>query len=589
MLYENEDGTYSTQLHSGISGISDTKYTQEHVLKSYMPYSARYVKSSASDKFDVTINYTLDNYLTVEGSINDVYYSKTGYLISQDTVTNSNIGGITDILTYNEITAEEIILSGEYDISITIDPIMENNQRASTTGNAIEINYTRQYDDEGNVLSYTKLKERINKLSEDQDANIAQIQDLEYELANLSSIAYYVKAQIFSNWVYANLSTIKASDISEDIAELNEGIYTTDKKTDIFHKFDEDSTQIFNPSQNPELEDSPFYSHKLEVIRNNIQYNLNLAISAYNEMLQSSNIQMPAIKDSEWEQILTRVSVVSFMQGLNCGLKTYNNYAISSSTNNELTVIPTEMYYVYKNDYNRIDSTEEYHKIDCDKLDDGEYISFKSKEVKYDKIYDKESKTYIYDHRNLACYRCAVASNYKKLIAKNGADEVYGYSDDIKISLLSEAKRKAYYIALGKERQELYKTNAITDSNGYEIYYNDSNGENVEFAEGATTATIVSGTSSKRNLSDLREVEITLKDLKCTNESEATVNFHLIINGAYEVNYNVVLNLAQSTPQTMVIPVHINDDKAITSIALKKVDLADKVTCKKLNTRLIYE
>lgn len=620
MLYKNKDGTYSSQLND------DTYYTEQHILKSYMPYSARYKASN----YDLTINYTLDNYITVEGNLNGVYYSKTGYLISADTVREVNVGGVTDILSYNEVSAEERILSGQYGIQLNIDPIMEDGVTRvyGATGEYINISFTPQLDPDGNIMSYTQMNERLTKLYEDQDANIDEIQNLEYELSNLSAINYYVKAQIFSNWVYANLGTIRACDITDDIASLNEGIYTTDSEMDVFHKFKmydedgnleyQDETIIFDSSKNPELEDSPFYTHKLEVIRNNVQYNLNLAISAYNEMLQAKNVQMPVISDSEWEQILTRVSIVSFMQGLNCGMKTYNNYAIASSTNNELTVIPTEIYYTYKEEYNSSDVTSEYHKIDCDNLlssyDDGsdrQYISFTSKEVKYDKIYNKESGTYIYDHRNMGCYRCAIASNYlKDVYAKDGVTQVRGYSDDIIISLLSKSKRKAYYVAVGKERQNLYKTNALTDSNGFEVFYNNSattfadidpssidpSDVSIKSFSPNTYVTIDDGrTISKRSISEIREIEITLRDLKCTNETEATVNFKLQLNGRVEIDYNeAVLNLDQKTPQTLVIPVHVLDSDGIagqelTRVELKTVNISDNVYCRALNIKVIYE
>ncbi|MBO5397393.1 MAG: hypothetical protein J6A36_00440 [Clostridia bacterium] len=638
MLYLNEDGTYSAQVHTNKQNPGDpdpttgnTKYNQEHVLKSYMPYSARYKRDNA---FDITINYTLDNYLTIAGTIgsntNKAYYSKTGYLISKDTVTSVDVGGITDILDYNEITAEEMILSGQNDITLKIDPIMENGKRTTDDGGSeIEIKYNRIDNGEGGYLSYVQIREKLTKLYETQDANITEIQNLEYAAANLSAISYYVKAQIFSNWVYENLggtqaapgNAIKASDVVEDVIIENENNknYTTDSEFDVYHKFkeyddagniiDQDNTVIFNTEKNPELEDSPFASHRFNVIRNNIQYNLNLAISSYNQMLQARNVQMPVIKEDEWNQILTRISVVSFLQGLKCGMKDYNNYAIASSTNNELTVIPSEIFYTYKENYNTagVSLEDEYHKIDCDKLlgDDAnpkEYISFKSKEVKYDKLYNKTTKLYSYDHRNLACYRCSIASNYEKDLSSDAAGNVTrGYSDDIKISMLSPIKRKAYYTAVGKERQNLYKTNAITDSNGFEIYYNNPVNTFANVDPDPTLKTfsgdnyilIGSGTST-RDISEIREIEITLRDLKCDNANEATVNFRLRLNGSQEIDYNVVLNLAQKTPQTMVIPIHIPESHSLANqklnkVELKKVDLADNVYCHDLNVKIVYE
>ena len=612
MLYLNEDGTYSPQVHHTDGRTDNTKYKQSHILKSYMPYSARYqgtnAGTDAAGDYDLTINYTLDNYLTIEGNIGAVYYSKTGYLISSNTVTSATANG-EDLLPYNEKTAEEMILAGDKELSITIDPIMENGDRPG----GIEITYSpMEYD--GEVLSYSKAKEILTKLYEkintDDDGDgipdhtedmaiISEIQRLELGVQQLGAIAYYVKAEIFSDWVYSNLNNIRASNVADDIAKLNEDYFETESKFDLFHSFKtfaddgvtvdyEDTTLIFQSDVNPELADSAFYSHKVNVIRNNIQYNLNLAISAYNEMLQTRNVQMPVIKDSEWEQILTRVSVTSFMQGLQCGMKVYNNYAIASSTNNELTMLPTEMYYTVDNEFNTANVEHEYHKIDCDNLpgDDG---TFTSKDIKYDKIYDRSTRLYAYDHRNLGCYRCAIPSNYEKDVYDRNGNPARGYSDDIIISLLSPAKKKAYYVGTANAKQAIYKTNAITDSNGFEVINQDES--TLEFLNRDSVQDL-SANLSARPIKEVREVEVTLSNLKCDNASEATVNFTLILNGSIETDYSMVLNLEQATPQTMVFPIHITDDRGeqtVNRIGLKKIDLEDRVTCRKLNVRIVYE
>ena len=373
-----------------------------------------------------------------------------------------------------------------------------------------------------------KLYEKINT-DDDGDgipdhtedmAIISEIQRLELGVQQLGAIAYYVKAEIFSDWVYSNLNNIRASNVADDIAKLNEDYFETESKFDLFHSFKtfaddgvtvdyEDTTLIFQSDVNPELADSAFYSHKVNVIRNNIQYNLNLAISAYNEMLQTRNVQMPVIKDSEWEQILTRVSVTSFMQGLQCGMKVYNNYAIASSTNNELTMLPTEMYYTVDNEFNTANVEHEYHKIDCDNLpgDDGtNYISFTSKDIKYDKIYDRSTRLYAYDHRNLGCYRCAIPSNYEKDVYDRNGNPARGYSDDIIISLLSPAKKKAYYVGTANAKQAIYKTNAITDSNGFEVINQDES--TLEFLNRDSVQDL-SANLSARPIKEVREVVVT--------------------------------------------------------------------------------
>ena len=67
--------------------INDAEKKTDNVLKTYMPYSARYKNKDNEDKkFDLTVIYTLDNYVTIEGYIEDVYYTKSGYLIPKDSV-----------------------------------------------------------------------------------------------------------------------------------------------------------------------------------------------------------------------------------------------------------------------------------------------------------------------------------------------------------------------------------------------------------------------------------------------------------------------------------------------------------------------
>lgn len=217
MLYKNEDNTYSPMINE------ETVYNQDYVLKSYMPYSARYLNDPEGSIYDLTINYTLDNYLTVEGYIGNIYYSKTGYLIAKDVVKSILIDGTSsDLLSYNEDRAEEICLSGQHELNLKIQPIMEDG--VTRTANEIEFSYT-PYQEDGVKLTALQLQEKLERLYENND-DVPLIQELELQLSNLKAITYYVKAQIFSNWIYENLGTdgglaITGADISEDIADMN--------------------------------------------------------------------------------------------------------------------------------------------------------------------------------------------------------------------------------------------------------------------------------------------------------------------------------------------------------------------------------
>ena len=645
LLYKNEDGTYSPTLSE------DTYYAQDYVLKSYMPYSARYTGSKDSTNYDLTINYTLDNYMSVMGYIGNVYYSKTGYLIGKDVITSVTVDGIADILSYNEVEAEDICLSGTHNLSLTINPYTEDKVNRVTDYGSPEITYTYDAGAAGG-MSYVEQKERLTKLYDDIEnfyteyrttedgavitkedgstmsgadrkaellgwiqATNAEIQNIESRLENLTAIAYYIKAQIFSNWVYSNLGNdgssalaIQENNISDDYVVANNTNYTSDLSDGdltFHHDFSTSNAVIFDVGQNPESLSSTFVSHKSDVTRNSIQYNLNLALSGYDIMAGEMDIKMPILSDSEWEKILQNVSIVTFMQGLNCGLKYYNNYAIVSSTNNELTVIPNEIYYTKREEYNTGDlaaTNPIYHRVDCPEMADNptdtdissdDYISFRSKEVKYDKIYNKSTTKYKYDHKNFACYNCIVGSNYSKLVRDEDGNIATGYNDDIIISAMGPNRQKIYYRGVAKAREMIYKTNALTDSNGFETLYTVAGNDTTLTAGPVAWNNIPVGLGSTRSLSEIKAVEVSVKNIRSTDVEDATVTFSASVNGhpvQDESGNAVILTINfQDTSQTMYIPVHITDTGKLTSLSLNKITPSEDVEGNVLNVRVIYE
>ncbi|MBR3697491.1 MAG: hypothetical protein IKM97_04445 [Clostridia bacterium] len=620
ILYRNIDNTYSPAFHN------NTFYKQDYILKTYMPYSARYKGTKGSTKFDFIINYTLDNYISVMGYIGNVYYSKTGYLIGKDIVKDIKINGNDGLLDYNEIVAEDICLSGNNTLYLKINPFLEDG--VNRTGD-IEYIYIPYVDgDTGENLSLISQKEKLKKYYEMienyyneyrtstdeirkqelkeliKNTNL-NVQTLEESIETLAAITYYVKAQIFSNWVYDNLGNssgglaIVDGDIHDDLAENNE-VYISNFSDDplapaFYHDFSGFSNIIFDVNQNPENLSSNFVSHKFDVIKNSIQYNLNLSISVYDVMASEMDIRMPVMSDAEWEKILKNVSIVSFMQGFNCGLKYYNNYAIVSSTNNELTVIPSEIYYVKSSEFNTGDFSDSlpfYHRIDCEELDDStdKYISFSSKEVKYDKIYDKNIGRYKYDHKNFACYNCIVGGNYLKKVVNEDGNIDDGYSDDIVLSAFSgysngNNRLKIYYRALAKARQMIYKTNALTDSNGFETIYT-SPGENANIVTIDDFVNLSSISFSSRSISDIRDLEISVKDVSSIDPDSLATKVNVLING--NIVNDVLINF-QDTPQTLTIPVHLNNADKLNTISLEKQFPSQEVVLELVNVRLVYE
>ena len=526
LLYKLE-GTnqYTTSLIETTGGGTCTDFKTDYVLKSYIPYAARYVKGS----IDVVINYTLDNYITIYGNIGDVYYTKSGYY-SDAAVSNIKVNGsAADYLKhYSDTEIEEFCLA-------------QNNMQIDVT-----------------------LDGRTTTIHSDSD-------DAK------KAIAYYMRSYVFSNWVETKLDGLLESDIRERVSTYNNDSYgdlllgnddtavVTD--VDLLVMFDEKHNEIFNATQNPEVEDSTFSLHKRDVMRNSIQYNLNLSMSAYNQMsLNSVDFRMPVIDDVSWDALTSKISVLTFMQGFACGMKTYNNFALVSSTNNEFTVIPEEIYYVTKGSESGInDQVTKYHRIDCPTLEatlnndlnklEETVTSFKSKEVKYDKIYDKYEATYKYDHKNIACYDCIISGNYETPRKIEGEDKT-GYYHTFNYHDLSNKQLKAYMIAIGKERQSLYRTNAIVNTQGTQV----KNFTNVSCTGNSVDIDLPSGIPYK----DIKSIEIVIAEtgeyhfpiatLRATvgpywitnkESSDAARNFRVVANQKKE--QTLVLNFSEAT------------------------------------------
>ena len=557
---ENE---YTTVVKEGI-----TEYKLDFVLKSFMPYSARYIGTSNGKNVDIVINYTLDNYIIINGMVGNVYYSKSGYLI-QDGLIDENgitVGGNADegknLLTYNEEKIAEVVdnIGGEIILPINLKDI---------DGNFITEKVT---------LSSNNPKEK-------------------------EAIKYYLKSQIFSEWVYENLADIEEKDISRNAIENQDELYrnmqlydlTKDNNgknglNNLIYNFENSNLKIFNPNEDPEKVDSRINVHKTAIIRNSIQYNLNIAMSSYNEMSSNAfSFNMPVISDAEWKKITSNISIVSFMQGFRCGMKTYNNYAIVSSTNNELTVIPSEIYYISNSDGSNADvfndENSTYHRIDCAEFNypSGDpsitgnptqpYNFFRSKEVKYDKIYNKTESTYEYDHKNMACYKCIVNGNYKKPYindagVKVGANpgEEGRYYNELDIPALSQQKQRLYYIALGYERNNIYKSREIKESQGLEV----------KDCENVGTNRVDVTVSSERPIKEMKQIKIIVSDIRSANNSTPVARFSVSINGHEVPGGNDVGLNVQEREQTIILDIDMKDDSVMNNFSVVKVSPPDE-------------
>ena len=53
---------------------------------------------------------------------------------------------------------------------------------------------------------------------------------------------------------------------------------------------------------------------------------------------------MPKLQDTDWEKITANVGMISFLQGLNIGGKTYNGYTIITNNKNKEFVSEESIY-----------------------------------------------------------------------------------------------------------------------------------------------------------------------------------------------------------------------------------------------------
>ena len=483
----NDDGTEKdygrTQFNQNGDIIYDgSNVSYQYVLKPYSPYSARYVNGN----IDITVNYTLDNYIRVYGKVGtsdeDKSVAKEGYLVVCDNndvgVDNVSNGGISGIKYRGaeikpETLKENIYADGnvaeypyiydQYDNKLywdgsnyfsvdkynkkvyLQDALPEGDAGFSITNRFRKISIPML---NGSEWTVQKVFQILNpggdfKFYYENESGAFVEFTAENVLDNVkkdedySAINYCVESYVFTQWVTGKLKDIKVGDMPS----LTEGQYNNvDKDANIFQ---------ISTSNNPDPENddayanSPLAQHKKDVIINTIEKNLSQATAQAKEMNPNYEYRLPQLSYDEWEQALSNISIIAFMQGMPIGLKYYNNYAIATSTLNKEFVDPDELYFAGTDD-------QYYHQRQCEQATGSDYVGYRS--IDYvAKSYEKSDKgttstKYYYPHANstnseLECYYCLV--NRSTYNAKNEAS----WSDNPYSSWID-----SYYNALARER-----------------------------------------------------------------------------------------------------------------------------------------
>ena len=307
----------------------------------------------------------------------------------------------------------------------------------------MSLKQTEQTEDDQTAKYTDKHKETIDTEIKSEKLKDLGLDDIRYSTIyrDFSAINYYVEAYAFTNWVKQNLGNRNLEIVQKKSNNTIENPITL-------------SSNIFKISatNDPEDETSEIVQHKKGVMRDAVTTNLNLAISNYNGPGEST-YKLPQLTESDCEQLFSNISLITFFQGVPIGLKTYNNYAIATSTTNREYVDPGELYFS-GDDIN-------YHRVNCEKCGNVVYTGYRSVEYVQKEFLNGTDNIYYYQHNDnkngtsrTACYYCAVnKSNYKQ-------------TSDKKIAYLQE---KSYNEALARERY--YQKQTLDGKIGITITY----------------------------------------------------------------------------------------------------------------------
>lgn len=277
ILFTLYDGYY---IYAPTYNEASGKY--EHLIKPYFTYSQRYKKGSV----DVVVSYTLDNYITVTGTVGGTYVNKSGYLVNSD-ISMEKETLKEKLLLYDKETGRESLDEYQY--------VYLQGEKRYYDYNSTDSQGRKWFLYRGGTKTYVTMTNDI------QDIN---------------AYTYAIEAKEFTSWVDRSLGSITLNDLvlDSDVKERNKNyIYTGNNGTN----------KIFDPDENNfEAEDSTFNIHKRDMIRISIKENLSSAIANYNAhsgaLGTDKAFQMPMLEDSQWDQVTKNICMIAFVQGLPC-------------------------------------------------------------------------------------------------------------------------------------------------------------------------------------------------------------------------------------------------------------------------------
>ena len=509
---------------------NNTKRNIEYGLKPYNYYSCEYSDGST---YDLVVNYTLDNYISISGWYgNDKtpilaagYYINSSKIEKIDDVTKEvkikNNNGQTVSL-FPEELSEYISTYDNYKYGNGIRNSTENTE-LSEAKKYRYINYNEEkyyFDDNPNTnnTSYNnipifKLDGNLRTYINEDMLNILENfigkkLSSEENFKDVNYYYYYKKAKDFSenaqkalsyikltkdaNGKYNNIKT-KSFNKSYKIITQNGVEINSDEENTSHVKYDYSDVkgEVFNfstsngKSNDPEMEESAFNRHRMDVIISSVESALEDSISNFNKYQSSTySYRMPTISETDWYKIANNLCVISFMQGVSVGnFKYYNNYAIVTNTKNKEFVSKDSIYVQDKINtnattlQNTLGSNFYYHNPRCN-----EYSSRKKDDtdgvIGYRTIdYEIQSASNNYlngDNKNneIANYYLQPGTGAYECVVSFTKDTI-SYDDLIQLKTGTENKGKyenVYSLAVDKAFIQALAREKNAEAKLYEIY-----------------------------------------------------------------------------------------------------------------------
>ena len=475
-IYTSFDNIYSEDETTGKVNLNVNANNKVNGLKPYIYYSAKYKLDNGNI---ISVNYTLDNLITVYGDVGDGYETRTGYLIDpSDVIINSDKSVEYDGVTITDESLSEHLLF--------LDGSEGNREKVSEgTFTYVYLNNQKVYWDNGRWFwyqNYTKTYVESPEIINELNATNARSD---------SAYRFYSEAKRFSEWVNEKLGGITQADLikfEDGISPIGTDMSYLTENTGNEPIFKTDG----NPNNNPMISDSTFNNHRLAVIRKSMESALNTAITDYSAAT-SYDYQLPVMTDNDWYSILNNVSMVTFLEGISIGYRLYNNYAIITNNVNK-EVVTTRNIYIVATDLN---GNKEYHQPGCKELfegiEDGSLTldntraiaypisSFQRQTIRVGEDSSNDQFYYLQDTGETGktltgCYNCIVGGtanyNIDDIIEGNDLidfeNSIEGGRNNTPSYTISDAVyqriRTVYLTALARERYDIYKTNFDLDA-----------------------------------------------------------------------------------------------------------------------------